>query len=280
MVISASQSSRSPLKNRFPSSNQCRQHLINKHCLNYPTTGIKDDNKCEKHPTCDSYENAGRRQFNPNTYEYSNMYILTATIFSENKLQKQFSLPNCVSSSVTKIKEYDHPDRNEKDLSNDLLSHWLQVTIGSTSGNRNNVVLHRIPIGPPPSPPREPTYPPTCPPSLAPPYPAPSACPYSRPRPIFPPVTTTRERCDVPVYPPCTVYPVPPPAVTFPKCPPVTTPLRDTRLPKRNPRPQAQKKTPSSFKTKVYCQVNNCARHHFHHHPQLLPLTTLLRFVR
>lgn len=279
IVTSLPQRSPSPLKHRFPSRNQRPEHYY----LNYPITGTKEDSKDRKPPTSNSYENAGRRQ-HVAIYDYSNIYI-TATS-PEYRLQMQFSSPTCFPSSVKKNIENISPDCNEKeDLSNDLLSHCLQVTTGPTNSNRNTRGVHRIPTGPPPSPPREPTYPPTCPPSLAPPCPGTPSNPYSKPRPVFLP-EYTRERCDVPVCPPYTVYPVQPPSVTSP-CPPLVNPLKNVHLPKRKPKlkPKAQRKVASSFQAQVCRQAQNFARHHFHYCSQhcplrLLPLITLVRFVR
>lgn len=271
MVLSLPQYSPSQLKPRLPSKNVHQEQQTYSSFPNFFTRGTKDE--CVKSQMCSSYGNAGRRQLYPNKFEYCSQYTSSTTIFPEYKLS---------NSGVRSIKENVSPDRKQKEMPNYMLPHdELQM---------NDVVLHRIPTGPPPSPPRAPTYPPTCPPSLAPPCPTPTPSPYDRPRPMHYPAIT-RERCDVPVCAPWTLYPVPSPSEVAPRCRPLTNPLRDVRLPKRDPWPKAQKeerkrdkereeKEAPSLQTPVYRQAHKCACHHYHHRPQLLSLVNLMRFVR
>lgn len=228
-VTSLPQRLPSLLKHRFPSRNQYRQHQTS-YFLNYPTIGTKDCIYIQL-LISNPVENSGHRQVNLCTNDYSKLHIATAIPISENRLQKQCSALNCFSSSVKKENVFTYCDQKEV-LSNDL--HCLRVATGSANSNPNNLAMHRIPTGPSPTPPREPTYPPTCPPSLAPPYPVQPPCPYNKPRPVnFP--EHSRQRSDVPMCPPCTVYPIPPPSVTPPRCPPLVNPLKDVHLPKRKP---------------------------------------------
>lgn len=266
-VISLPLCSLSLVRPHFPSTNQ-RQEQQTFYCTSYLKNGTKD---CGKLLKCNSFENAGRRQLYSNTSDYCNLYTATATKFPERHLQKKFCLPILFSKSFENVKDNVSPDRKQEDLSKDLLSHDEQQTSGE--------VLHRIPTGPSPSPPRVPTYPPTCPPSLAPPYPVPTPCPYNRPRPALPP-EIARERCDVPVCPPCTVYPCPPPAVSSPSCNPLTNPLRDVRLPKRNSKPRAQKVKASSFQINLYRKAHKCACLNLYYSPQLQFIVNLIRFIR
>lgn len=218
-IIIISQPQRLPsLKHRFPNSDLRRQYRTS--CFaNYLITGTPDDNKRKRPSQFDRFSSVS--------------YTAPDTMFPEYRMLKQFILPLCFPIPVKIKKDYASPERDQKgDLPKDLVSHCLKVTTRSPNNFRNNratkLAAHRIPVDPPPSPPRGPTYPPTCPPSLAPPYPVPAPSHY-KPMPVFLP-GHSRQRCDVPMPNPYYMYPQ---IRQPPNCPPLTNPLRDTRLPKR-----------------------------------------------